>query len=138
MTAIPGTQMPSVPTAPTKDPDGLHPSSAPQIPDASITPSLLPPREFQIMNVAEIKKTGLPSTATASTFYKDPEVWYNTRTAWLAFGTGFGVLLILLGLIHSRLFYLAPMGPAIGGAAWYARNFFQKHAKKFDAFGKLT
>ncbi len=149
MTSIPGTAMP---TAPPEKKTDTQPQQTPQETGTvavqpynitTIAPSVSPvtplttnqpkaPPEAQVVTVQG--KNNDTSDTAATTFHAEDEAWYNKLIAWMGFGAAFGVVVAFLGLIHSRLFFLAPLGPTLGTASWYAREFFQKHVKKFDAF----
>lgn len=152
MTAIPGTAMPSplLEKKPDTQPQQAPPETvtlpvqpynvvtAPANPIAATLPTTPKPvvstsPEMQVVNVGEIEKS-ITTSSIDSSFHAENEVWYNNLLAWMSFGAAAGIVAAFLGLIHSRLFYLAPLGPTIGTLAWYARDFFQKHIMKFDPF----
>ncbi len=152
MTAIPGTAMPTAPkeapATPPTQPPAQEPVIVPVQPynvalsgNATVQPAT-PPTILQAPNpvgpqpVAQVLTVGTSNTAPelTSTFHEEEILWYNKLIAWMGFGAVFGVIVAFLGLIHYRLFFLAPLGPTMGTIAWYARDFFQKHIKKFDAF----
>ncbi len=75
-----------------------------------------------VVNVKELKKEKELKDKIPKKSQKKMEPLY----IWILYGTGAGIIFILLAFINIQFIYLAPLGPILGIVGWVIKKILYK------------
>jgi hypothetical protein len=82
--------------------------------------------KMQVINIKDLHKKDSEKNLP------EDNIWYHQWWSWGLFGLVFSFIFIFMGFFDSLIFFVAPVGPIAGIAAWFIR----KHAHKLGNYDK--